>query len=174
MSFFTKQAVINFPSHLKTDNEGFSFLAYLLNETAQKKKFCFDFAQVEWIEANLCAVLGAIIETNKKQGASFSFINFTKEAIEHTLRNNDFLRYIKNTGAQPSKVHSGIPFRQFALENEDELEEYIYEYVLLAKAVPDMSEGAKKKIFRSIFELYQNSVMHSGADSIFVCGQFYY
>ena len=37
-----------------------------------------------------------------------------------------------------------------------------------------MSEQAKKKVFRSIFEMYQNSVMHSGADNLFVCGQFYF
>lgn len=174
MSFFSKPEIIQFPASLKTDEEGFHFLSSLLIGTSKSKRFILDFQYVTWIEANLCAVLGAIITINKKSGANFTFQNFNNSFIENTLRNNGFLKYIKANVSTPQKKHSGIPLKQFDLQNEDELEEYIYEYVLLAKAVPDMSEGAKKKIFRSIFELYQNSVMHSGADDVFVCGQFYH
>ncbi|RKQ43081.1 hypothetical protein BXY85_3700 [Roseivirga pacifica] len=174
MSFFSKPEVLAFPVSLKTDEEGFHFLANLLIHTARKQKFILDFKNVTWLEANLCAILGAIIITNKKEGASFTFQNFNNQFIENTLRNNGFLKYIKAQAPEPSKKHSGIPLEKFDLKDEDDLEEYIYEYVLLAKAVPDMSEGAKRKIFRSIFELYQNSVMHSGAENVFVCGQFYH
>ena len=173
MIWFSKSNRIDFPSSLKTDNSGFSFLAAVLSETARDAKFIFDFKQVEWIEANLCAVLGAIIETNKTHGASFTFENFNNSYIENTLRNNGFLTYIKEKAGKPSVKHTGIPFQKFDLKNEDELEEYIYKYVLTNHQVPEMSEGAQKKVYRSIFEMYQNSVMHSGAQFIFVCGQYY-
>ena len=50
------------PASLKTDFEGFEFFAMLLTQTAKKAKFVFDFSQVSWIEANLCAILGGIIK----------------------------------------------------------------------------------------------------------------
>ncbi|KYG71762.1 hypothetical protein EV198_1976 [Roseivirga ehrenbergii] len=173
MSWFSKSERIELPIFLKTDYLGFNFLSELHKFTSSKGKYKLDFQNVEWLEANLCAVLGAIIETNKAQGSDFEFINLNDRYIENTLRNNGFLNYIKQAHATPSKTHSGIPFRTFDLKDEEELEEYIYKYVLLAREVPNMSAGAKRKIFRSIFEVYQNSVMHSGANQVFVCGQFY-
>ncbi len=59
------------------------------------------------------------------------------------------------------------------MADEKMVEEYIYKYILKSNLVPEMSPGAQNKVFRSIFEIYQNSVMHSGAKSNFVCGQYF-
>lgn len=160
------------PSSLMTDFEGFEFFAQLMNRTIEKRKYVLDFQDVTWIEANLCAILGAIITKNKGLGASFELENLGSSYLKATLRNNGFLKLIKGE-KENNRKHSGIPFREFDMKDEDEVEKYIYDYVLLSQKVPKMSEGAKRKIFRSIFEIYQNSVMHSGAKSVFVCGQFY-
>lgn len=80
---------------------------------------------------------------------------------------------IKSIKKSNSK-NSGIPFQDFDLKQEQLVEEYIYNHLLLSHSYPDMSDAAKRKIYRSIFEIYQNSIMHSEADKIFVCGQFYY
>ena len=157
---------------MQTDIEGFDFCSKLLEETCDKKTYIFDFKDVEWIEANLCAILGAIIIHNKKKGAKFEFINLNNTYLNQVIKNNGFLELIK--GVKQTKYrNSSIPFREFNMTNENEVEEYIYGNVLLSSKVPKMSEGAKKKIYRSIFEIYQNSLMHSGADKIYVCGQFY-
>lgn len=171
-SIFERPEKIKLPASLKTDMEGFEFFASLLQRTRKKQKFILDFNEVTWIEANLCAVLGAITQTNKKLGARFEFTNLNDEYLSRTLKNNGFLKVVK--GVEPSThKHSGIPFKSFDMKEEDEVEQYIYEYVLLSEKVPKMTDRAKRKIYRSIFEIYQNSVMHSGADVVFVCGQFY-
>ncbi len=175
MRFFwspNKKEVV-FPASLKTDAEGFDFLANLLSVTALKGIYELNFIHVTWFEANLCAVLGSIIVTNKKHGAIFECINLNNKYVKTTFLNNGFLELI--TGIKPKQnFTSGIPLKIFDMRNEDEVENYIYKYLLLSAKVPTTSDAAKRKIFRSIFEIYQNSVMHSGADKIFVCGQYYF
>jgi len=171
--FSTPKEEILFPDSLKTDEEGFHFFSYLIKETQKKKLFILNFEHVEWVEANLCAVLGAIVATNTKTyGAKFEFVNMKNSYLETTLRNNGFLKEI--TGEErDTRKSSAVPYQEFSMKNEEVVEEYIFKYVLLKEEVPKMSKGAKKKIYRSIFELYQNSVLHSGADQVFVCGQFF-
>lgn len=169
----TSKKLITFPSSLKTDIEGFNFLADLLFQTKSRNKFILDLKDVKWFEANLCAILGAIIDVNSSHGAKFEFVNFQNSYLISTLRNNGFLELLTGVKSQTQKSNSGIPFKAFDMKNEEEVEKYIYDFVLLSNKVPKMTEGAKRKIFRSIFELYQNAVMHSGAEKIYVCGQYY-
>lgn len=171
--FYSDERIL-FPDSLKTDSKGFNFLSKLLNTTSTKKNFILDFSQVIWFEANLCAILGAILwKSNTDYKSNFTFENIKNEYLKSTLKNNGFLEIVDGSKSN-NNIHSGIPFSIFNMKNEAEVEEYIYKYILKTHWIPKMSEGAKRKIFRSIFELYQNSVMHSGAEHIFVCGQFYH
>lgn len=105
-------------------------------------------------------------------GASFELKNLDNNYLYQTLRNNGFLELVQGEKRSLHR-HSGIPFKEFDMKSEGVVERYIYDYVLLSREVPKMSTGAMKKVFRSIFEIYQNAVMHSGAANIYVCGQFY-
>ena len=170
-SFYSKE-VITLPRDLKTDVEGFTFFAKLLDRTRQKKHFIFDFEQVNWLDANLCALLSAIIHHNRRYGAVFSHHPKMNDQHRWTLNNIGLLALLKNI-EHLEKNSSAIPLKEFDMVNESEVEEYIYRYILKSDLVPQMSPGAKRKVFRSIFEIYQNSVMHSGASHIYVCGQYF-
>jgi hypothetical protein len=172
LNIFTKSEEIVFPKKLMTDPAGFDFFANLLITTTSSKEYIFNFKNVEWFEANLCAVLSSIIITNKTLGATFKCIEINYDYLKKTFENNGFLELV-NSIKRPATNNSGIPLMSFDMKNENEVEQYIYKYVLQSENVPKMSEGAKRKVYRSIFEIYQNSVMHSGADRIFVCGQYY-
>lgn len=163
---------IPLPYNLKTDVRGFSFFARLLDVTAARKHFVLDFSEVDWFDANLCALLSVIILTNREAGARFSVENIRKPQLRNTLQNIGLFAMLKNEehlGGQ----NSAIPIRKFDMKNEELVEEYIYRYILKSSMVPKMSSGAQRKVYRSIFEIYQNSVMHSDADFNMVCGQYF-
>ncbi|MBN8697689.1 MAG: hypothetical protein J0L87_14250 [Bacteroidetes bacterium] len=160
------------PEELRSDGEGFAYFSRLLNETKEKQTYVLNFQNVKFFEANLCAVLGSIVITNGDQGAKFEFINISNSFLKRSLNNNGFSEFMGN-GKTNYKSNTGIPFRTFDMKNEADVESYMYTYILHSRYVPSMSPGAKRKIFRSIFEIYQNSVIHSGADKIFVCGQYF-
>jgi hypothetical protein len=167
--------VIRIPKSLKTDIEGFGFLTNLYYEIKGNKKVVLDFSECTWLEANLCAILGSIVHIYKNQKVQFKIENIDNQSfLKNTFENNGFLNLFEKRGNLPiDKRHSGIPFSIYDMKNENEFEDYIYKYILSASKIPEMSEGAKRKIFRSIFELFQNSVMHSGAEELYVCGQYY-
>ena len=179
MSFFSflkqDEFVYKIPKKLMTDVTGFNFFSVLNEKTKREGLHILDFDQCEWFEANLCAVLGAIIESNSSQKRKFEIRNIEKQTfLINTFINNGFVKFIQDVPVRKSyKKHSGIPFAEYDMKDEEEFEKYIYEYILTHDDIPEMSKSAKNKIYRSIFELYQNSVMHSKAEKLFVCGQYY-
>ena len=110
--------------------------------------------------------------TNRMIGARFSFGDIKNAKLWNTLNNIGLLALINGETHTETK-NSAIPIRQFDMADETLVEQYIYGYILKSNLVPEMSTGAQNKVFRSIFEIYQNSVMHSGANSNFVCGQYF-
>lgn len=165
---------LNFPKSLKTDNEGFTFLAELKGATQEKKCYFLVLTNVTWLEANLCAVLGAIIHSAKQNGSKFYLREPNSSQLLQTLKNNGFVDYIENKKISiKNKITSSIAFTNFKIEQEKEMEAYIEDILNTTSLDINISKQARKKIVRSLFELYQNSVMHSGAAEVFVCGQFY-
>lgn len=167
--FNAQKEEIMFPVNLTSNSEGFDFLSFVLNKTSTRKKFVFDFTKIQRFDPHLSAVIGCIIIINKKNGANFEFSGLKNDFVKKTIKNNGLLELIDGT-KRPNNFNSGIPFRRFDMKSEAELEEYIYKYLLSTGKEFKLSNAAKKRIFRSIFEIYQNSVMHSQADEIFVCG----
>lgn len=171
-NFPNKEEVV-LPWSLKTDVAGFSFFARLLDKTAVKKHYIFDFSQVSWFDANLCAVLAAIIYINRAKGSEFSYQGIDNPQLKNTLLNIGLLPLLDKQDLAERK-NSAIPLQEFDMTDEAKVERYIYHYILKSEKVPKMSAGAKRKVFRSIFEIYQNSVMHSGASHNYVCGQYFH
>jgi hypothetical protein len=103
----------------------------------------------------------------------FSYQGIENPKLKNTLHNIGLLPLLNNEEILERK-NSAIPLRKFDMKDEEQVEKYIYHYILKSEKVPKMSEGAKRKVFRSIFEIYQNSVMHSGASHNYVCGQYFH
>lgn len=167
--FSIQREEIIFPGKLISNSEGFDFLSKILLKTSTGKKFIFDFSRLQRFDPHLSAVIGCIIIVNQKKGSIFEFINLKNDFVNKTMVNNGLLELIDGT-KRPNNINSGIPFRRFDMKSESELEDYVYRYLLLTSKDFNLSDEAKKRIFRSIFEIYQNSVMHSQAEEIFVCG----
>lgn len=171
--FTHDEEIVFIPTSLKTDIDGFGFLSGFHEKTKKRKHYKVDFSNCTWMEANLCAILGASIHLNSLNGSKFTLTNLIEKSfIKNTFLNNGFLEFIQNEKTRTFQ-HSGVPFASYDMKNEADFEQYIYKYILSTQKIPNMSDGTKKKIFRSIFELYQNSVMHSDADQIYVCGQYF-
>lgn len=172
MSIFQRSESIYLPRSLKTDVAGFTFFAKLLSFTKRDRHFIIDFSSVNWFDANLCALLAAIVTTNRSFGARFSGVGIKDSKLWNTLYNIGMLALLNGDACIEGK-NSAIPLRHFDMNNEEIVEKYIYQFILKSELVPDMSPGAQRKVYRSIFEIYQNSVMHSGAKHNFVCGQYF-
>lgn len=168
--------IIKFDEYVRTDLEGYTQLINIINKIELNKfeDVIFDFNNVVFFEANLCAVLGIAIEILEKSGRSFQFINLANQ-IETILRKNEFLipfGYNKII----DQYDTAIRYQKFSSKlkvDEQNFEEYIKTQLLGKSEFPSHSKALGKQITVRIFELFENAKTHGACEYIHACGQYF-
>ena len=153
---------------------GFEALAQLYEET----KECFldqiqiDMKRVTWLDADMCAALGAILY---RLGDNLNSITLTDVPgdVERILSKNGFL---SNYGREriPDTWGTTIPYRRFNAKDDRYFAAYVEEEFIHRSEMPSMSSGLVKKLRESVFEIFGNAVIHSRTKlGIFSCGQYF-
>ena len=161
------------PYNIKSNFEGYDYLSSLYKDLIDKKSetIVFDFKEVRFIEANLCAFLGSIFEALEQNNNKLEVINMDS-GISNILRKNNFLIPY---GYSPlsDKYDTTLLYKKFTPKEDKEFYKYISEQLLQKPNFPSHSELLGKKITESIFELYVNAITHGHCSFIHVCGQFF-
>ncbi len=144
----------------------------LINFNAKFKDFQFTEILIileGWFAANMCSLLGAI--------ASRFQSNFNKVIIEpgkarDILERNGFLSFF---GEQRKADYYETTISYLTLDPEDQryFNDYVSTEFLGKDSFPEMSEGVRRRFAKSIYEVFNNSAIHSKTEQIFSCGQFY-
>lgn len=152
---------------------GFANLAKLSEATQNLYKSHVDikFSKCGFFDGNMSAALQVILERIVDQGNSIDLIDFPP-TIAKLLCKNQFLcqfghaRMLDNNGTT-------LPHTAFDFLDSKKFSTYLNEN-LPGKGIPAMTDGLGKKFRQSIFEVFQNCVMHSSSKAgVIVCGQFY-
>ena len=162
-----------FPDSLSNDFEGYSVLLNFHEKTRNLflDEVILDFKRTSWFEANLCAVLGAVLNSVENDLNIVRIENLIPK-IERLFRRNYFLGHFGDMKIR-DLYKTAVKYRKFRV-NEEKLFKNYLDFELLAKAVmPDMSNLLRKKINESIFEIFNNAVIHGDCQNIFSCGQYF-
>lgn len=137
-----------------------------------KDTVVLDFKHLKWIDANLLAAFGAILEANMNRVRLQFITNSMQPQIERLLSKNNFGKYFNlNKLSDPNDT-----IIQYQVTNGDDIKEfakYFKDNVLLRKAMPTLSEGLRDKILENILEIFGNAPMHGGCNKVFSCGQIF-
>jgi hypothetical protein len=156
-----------------SDFDGFSKLAKLLSDLSplEFEQIQLDFKKCTWFEANLCAVLGAIINRVQHNLNWVSLINLPQQ-IEKIFSKNHFL---SNFGEIPVNdfYKTTIKYRKYKPAEEILFKKYLDEELLSKEDMPQMSLTIEQKINESIFEIFVNACTHGETESVFSCGQYF-
>lgn len=168
--------IIKFQNDIRTDFEGYQKLIDLVTSCQKSKDntIVFDFSNVFFFEANLCAVFATIIEILENQGKEIRLINFNNR-VETILRKNEFLipygyEKIFDNYNTSIKYQKFIPTKK---EDDNNFEEYIKIQLLSKSDFPSHSKMLGKHITLRIFELYENARTHGSCNFIHACGQYF-
>lgn len=153
---------------------GFTALLDLFAQT----KMCFleeieiDMSTTHWFDADMCAVLGAILY---KLGSNLNSVQLTNlnQSIEKILSKNGFL---SNYGRKsiPDKWGTTVPYERFETKDDRYFAGYIEARLVGRSELPRMSAMLVKKFRESVFEIFSNAVIHSKTQlGIFSCGQYF-
>ncbi len=158
---------------VKTDCEGYDSLASLYEDIIFSKEgeVLVDFSLCQRFDANLAAVLGALLLWMSQQGIKVYVSRPAHVGVRRTLTRNHFLRAF-DVETQNEDKENFIGYRQFGANEQDEFKEYVESELINKRRFPKHTETAGKKIMESIYEIYVNAISHSECAVVHSCGEF--
>lgn len=165
---------INLPAILQSNEIGYTSLINIFNLCKKTKNTTvfFNFTNLRFIEANLCSLLGCILEKLIENKCQFYFVSMAKN-VETILNKNNFLTHYLEYEKIEDQYNTTILYKSFNTEQDDIFEEYIYEELISKKDFPKMSEDLTIKVLENIFEIFVNAKTHGKCEFIHSCGQFF-
>lgn len=166
--------MIHYLPAVRSQKDGFDHLAELAAETKEifNSVVELDFSRCGFFDANMTAPLAAVL--TKLSVERFNRIKIVNipSAIENILCKN---RFLVSYGYDPiNDVNQTVlPFIRLQLKDGNRFADYLNEH-MNGKGIPRMTNAMNKMFRGSVFEVFQNVVIHSSSEpGVFICGQFY-
>jgi len=158
---------------IRSNYDGYSFIINLINQYSQLQNtiITFDFKDIKFLEANLCAVIGVFFEILEKNGNKIVVENFTTN-VSTILRKNGFLEPF-GFDKLIDNYDTSLKYKKFTSTDDKGFNEYIQNELLSKRDFPSHSPRLGKEILKNIFEIYENARTHGECDLIHTCGQFF-
>lgn len=160
-------------SNVRSDFDGYNYLSTLNHqlESYEFEQILIDFSENNWFEANLCAVMGAILTESNKNFNDISLINL-QNAQKSIFSRNHFLASFGGLKINDYN-DTTIKYRRNQISDDKRIKEFLMSELINKPDFPKLSDAAKKEIIRSIFEIYSNAIIHGDCTDVYSCGQFY-
>lgn len=165
---------VSLPQEIRHDKQGFGSLVKFYYET----KDCFledieiDMSEMQWFDADMCAMLGALLYELGEKLNNISLTNIP-DRIERIFSKNSFLSHYGHETILDI-YSTTIAYKRFDSEDDRYFSEYIAKEFMQRSEIPQMSSGLSRRFHESIFEVFNNAVLHSETElGIFSCGQFF-
>ena len=164
--------VVPIKNQVKSDFEGYTFLSELHNKLDKEafQNIILDFSANTWFDANLCAVLGAIINSCESNYNLVEIKNINSK-VEDILSKNDFLANFGGAKLFDS-YNTTIKYSKNEKSNIQFIKEKIQD-VMEKPDFPQLSNNVRIEMLNSIFEIYTNAFIHSDCDFVYSCEQYY-
>jgi hypothetical protein len=159
--------------NIRSEYEGFSSLIQLHAQIgdASGQKIDIEMNQCDWIDANMCAPLGAILYKASRKLNTVTLSNIPA-GVKKVLLKNGFLSHYGQEMITDT-YGTTVEYKRFEPKDNRYFSDYI-EKRLIGKGIPQMSLELLKKFRESIFEIFSNAVTHAETkQGIFSCGQFF-
>jgi hypothetical protein len=161
-------------SDVRHDQAGFESLVrlYAALKAAGFANLEIDMSRVGWLDADMCAPLGAVLYRTGSHINKVSLVHLQPQ-VETILSKNGFLSHY---GRKPARDTYGttIPYQRFDAKDDRFFASYVEAKFVQRTELPRMSAGLVKRFRESVFEIFSNAMIHSQSNlGIFSCGQFF-
>lgn len=164
------------PSKVTSSVNGYELLLRLQNDLSSFKNLTIElsFKNVVWLEANLTAVVGAIIEDLENRGNVIKLVDCEDFQNKNSiLSRNGFFSYYGLDFKHHGFGSTQITYKKFGEGESRAYNEYIQKELIEKSDFPNHSKLLGDKIKENIFELFENARTHGKCQHIHTCGQFY-
>lgn len=166
------QEVKYIPSSVLANKAGYDFLSELhfdlLNSKAQTILISFD--RCREFDANLSAVLGAILDDITGYGHNILLSRPISAGVRRFLARNKFLKAF-NIDTSNEDRENFIEYKRFNIDQAEEFKSYIHSDLIQRQRFPHCTDRAKEKIIESIYEIFANAVSHGNSKAVYCSGE---
>ena len=159
-------------SNIHNDTRGYNQLIKLYEEHKEDIFEDIELDLTSWFDANLSAVLGAILDKIKQDGLKNIQFGNIKSDIQKILQKNNFLSFYGFDRLHDT-FHTTIEYKKLKPTDTRYFNAYLEEELLSRSEFPNMIEYVHEKISESIQEMFINAIYHSRTEFIYTCGQFH-
>jgi len=169
------EIVIKIEGEIHSCSQGVNKLMDFYVEACKHKNTSIyvDFTGLDWIDANLSALLEALLfrletENNLKITTDFDLIfeKFNVLFRNGSMQVEDFIVH--------DNEKTTIPFMKFSPHETNEFYEYINGKLMVNAGMHQISNELKEQIKDDLYEIFQNIFKHARTTyPCFICGQFY-
>lgn len=164
----------SFSDKFPTDYTGYDKLITFYNEVSQYKSetIFIDIKSLKWFDANLCALLMAIIYKLQKDNKLVFIMDTTilKTRFDILLRN----QFISIEGFEIDNRKTTIPYRSFLANDKESFKNYLENDFSPHRGLSLIKKEILDNIKESITEIYLNTHLHAKTiDPFFICGQYF-
>ncbi|MDO4310921.1 MAG: hypothetical protein Q4C43_09435 [Prevotella sp.] len=154
------------------DKAGYESLSELYDSMSQTQTTVIyvDFTNCKEFDANLAAVIGAILDKQTEEGHRIFLRSPKSPGVKRALSRNKFFRAF-DLETKYEDRENYIEYRRFGVSDTLAFKEYIDTELIRKERFPSCSDKAKLKIIESIYEIFANAVSHSGCDWVYCCGE---
>lgn len=159
-----------FFSNIQTNYSSYNYFGEFYN---RYKDISFENITIHldtWFEANMCAVLGGLLDRLKP--VNEISITSNDKRIVTILQKNGFLAGFGHNAIYDQN-NTTIQYLKLKANENRFFSSYVNNELLTKSGFPTMTESLKRKISESIYEIFVNAQMHSNSEYIYTCGQFY-
>jgi len=162
---------------INSNHHGFEQLIGLHHQliSTSDSTFELDLSKTQWFDANMCAVLGAVLVFAQKNKRLKISINRTiQKGVEDIMQKNGFLCHY-GWDEEPDIYDTVFKFECFESNETGRFSEYIEKYFVKGgRGLPKMSSQLLGRFRVSIYEIFENAREHADSKhGVFVCGQYF-
>ncbi len=166
--------VFKLTGNIDTDYNGYKQLIgfYHFCRDFSNTTIHLDFYNLNWVDANLCALFDAILhKLIKEQNLTFATdMEYVRGRFDILFRNG----FLSDGSAAIDIQKSAVPNASFSCDDKDGFCGYINQQLIKHRGMPWMSSEIEEKIQDDLLEVFCNSHHHANTkDPFFVAGQYY-
>lgn len=157
------------PKYFYESHKTFIYLADLQTEIKESNEdtIILDFRDTKYIHAMFTAFIGALCIWAKSYEKNVKYIVRTNTLLYKYIIDSGLDDYFKNKKYSADNPNS-IPFKEIQMNDESVIE---YTNSILAHTPVKLTPTADEALFKNIYELFNNALVHSEAkNGIYGCG----
>lgn len=146
-----------------------SMLESIDNLHTNDHEVCFVFSDIKWLSAEMTTFLG--MEMRRLQSKEYKlYASSMPSRVKNILNKNGFNTLLLHNTKETDVYDTTIPYTELKSDDVSQINSYL-DNLMFHKLDQTLARETEQRFKEAVFEIADNTHIHSDSDRIFMCGQ---